>query len=449
MATLFAPNTSRERYRRVALTGLSLGAAKLISIGSVLITVPITLDHLGAERFGLWMTITAMMSILSFADFGVGNGLINAISAAHGHDDRDDARKAVSSSFFLLCGFSALFLVILTSVYPFFDLSGFFTFSTATVQQEAELAVLVLFICLALNIPLSTIQKVQMGYQEGYKNSLWQIAGSLLGLGGILATVYFQGSLPLLVLASLGAPVVATMLNWLHGFYRARPWLRPTLARFEWRVGKAILSAGLVFAFLQLIAFLGPASDNLVIAWIFGPARVADYAVVSKLFSAVFIVQFFTIPLWPAFAEAVSANHWAWARQAFIRVIAVSLAASVLLGLGFFAFAQSIITIWVGDDFVPSIELVAGFSAWIIVLSLYSTISSVLSSGPFLKYMPPIFGTAAVLAIVLKFVFASLWGLSGIIFASVVAYGLLCGPALFTVKRLLWQNGPEKAHCQS
>ena len=46
-----------ERNRRALLTGSASTLARIVQIGTSLVTVPLTLRYLGNERFGLWMTI--------------------------------------------------------------------------------------------------------------------------------------------------------------------------------------------------------------------------------------------------------------------------------------------------------------------------------------------------------------------------------------------------------
>src|SRR5439155_16672913 len=94
---------SHERHRRVAWTALTSAMAQAMSLVTLLITAPLSLDYLGVERYGLLITITSFAALFNFADLGIGNGLINAVSSAHGRDDPQEVAVAVSSAFFVLC----------------------------------------------------------------------------------------------------------------------------------------------------------------------------------------------------------------------------------------------------------------------------------------------------------------------------------------------------------
>jgi hypothetical protein len=58
---------SKERYRRIVLTTVSSIFARIVMVGSTLVSVRLTYDYLGAER-GLWMTISSIVALLGFAD---------------------------------------------------------------------------------------------------------------------------------------------------------------------------------------------------------------------------------------------------------------------------------------------------------------------------------------------------------------------------------------------
>ena len=103
-------NSSDLRYKRIFKTGFSIAFVRIFSAVINLFTVPLTIDYLGAERYGLWMTISTMLSMLSFADLGLGNGLLNAIAKAKGRNSMKDAQIAVSSTFFILLFISLCFI---------------------------------------------------------------------------------------------------------------------------------------------------------------------------------------------------------------------------------------------------------------------------------------------------------------------------------------------------
>src|SRR6266851_4961777 len=108
---------SKDRYRRAAWTGVTSIASRGASLLCTLASVPLTIGYLGTERFALWMTINSFMAMLAFADLGLGNGLLTAISESHGKDDMETIRKYISSAFFMLSGVATCILLALAITY--------------------------------------------------------------------------------------------------------------------------------------------------------------------------------------------------------------------------------------------------------------------------------------------------------------------------------------------
>src|SRR5689334_12266683 len=109
---------SRERYRRIFLTALATFLSKGVHAAVLLISVPMAVGYLGKERYGLWMAITSLVSMWFFSDLGLSQGLMNALSAAHGKQDQQLARRSVSSAFFMLIAMSGLLGAIFVIVHP-------------------------------------------------------------------------------------------------------------------------------------------------------------------------------------------------------------------------------------------------------------------------------------------------------------------------------------------
>lgn len=57
-----------------------LWRSKVIVVLASLITVLLTYNYLGAERYGLWMVLILIIGMMGFADLGIGNGLVFTVS---------------------------------------------------------------------------------------------------------------------------------------------------------------------------------------------------------------------------------------------------------------------------------------------------------------------------------------------------------------------------------
>ena len=417
---------ARERHRRVALSSGAALIAKAVSAGSALVTVPLTLSYLGAERYGLWMTISSVIVLMGFADLGMGNGLLNRIASSHGRDDRDEARRYVSSAFVMLAGIALLIAIGFAVAYRFIDWPRVFNVTSPLARAEAGPAVVVFVAFLCVNMPLDTVQRVQQGYQEGFISHLWSIAGSLLALMALLAVIFAKAGLPWLVAAMSGGPALAMILNWLSVFLYSRPWLFPRLTHFSWEAAKSLVGSGALFVLLSLFSLAATSSDNLIIAHVMGATMVAAYAVTQKIFVTVMLSQYFVAPLWPAFGESLARQDYAWARRTLRRALYISLFVGICTALPLIVFGRQLIRLWVGPQVTPSLALLLGFSAWLLLGGYGGVMSSFLNTRTsLLRRQVWFFGIAAVSSVFLKIALARTWGLPGVIWASVIAFSLL------------------------
>jgi O-antigen/teichoic acid export membrane protein len=416
---------SKERYRRIALTSVTAIAAKGIGVLTALVSVPLTIDYLGVERYGLWITISSVIALLSFADLGIGNGLLNAVAEADGKDDRDAACRYVSSAFFILLGIAIFLLAILISVYSFIPWQRVYNVTSDLAVRESGSATALLIAIFFINMPLGIVQRVQTGYQEGFRNHLWAIAGALAGFVGLLVVVYFKWGLQWLVLAVSGGPVLVMLMNWFREFTWLKPWLFPRWSSFDWSTGCKIVNTGLLFLILQIFAIIGNSSDNIVIAQVLGASAVASYAVTQKLFSVTQIAQFFILPLWPAFGEAMARNETAWARRTLNRSLILSLVLGVFTAFPFLIFGKQIIAWWVGSALIPSTIMLIGFALWVLLAGYGGSMSSFLNSGSLLGKQTIFYSVASIASLILKIVLTKVWqSPAGVIWATVFGYGI-------------------------
>ena len=375
---------SKERYRKVVLSTGSSVFYKVTTIATSLISIPLTVNYLGVERFGLWMTITSILALMVFADFGLGNGLVNAIAKSEGTDDKKCLNKSISSAFFILLGLSILIGLIFFIVYPLIRWESIFNVKSQIAIDESGPAFAVLMIVFLINLPLGVIQKIQLGYQLGYKNDLWLGLGAVLGLVGVLTAIYFELGLPYLVALIVGGPLIAVVLN---GFFlfKNKPYIFPKISKVDLSISKQLIGVGLVFFLLQMFTVIGNSLDNIIIAQILGASAVASYAVTKKIFLVIQISQFIIVPLWPAFIESIARKDFKWAKNTLIKILKLSLSFGALSALPLLFFGQSIIRVWVSPEVVPSLSLLIGFFFWTFLVNYGGSMSVFLNNETLIK----------------------------------------------------------------
>jgi O-antigen/teichoic acid export membrane protein len=416
---------SKERYRRAFLTSAASGFSRLVSIFAGLISVPLTLKYLGTERYGLWMTISSVIAVLGFSDLGINNGLLNAISRAHGEDDRQLARQYVSSAFFLLTAIAIAIGVAFALAYRWIPWGPLFRVQSSQAVAEAGPAVAVFIGCFLLNIPAGIVSRVQAGYQDGFSANLWSSLGSLLCLVSLLLVIQFRGSLPFLVLAMAGAPVLALLLNGVVLFSFRRPWLLPSRSCVRAQTTKELWRLGALFLALQVAVAISYSSDNLVLARILGPAAVAQYSIPCKLFSLVSVVISFAVaPLWPAYGEALAKRDYSWIRNALHRSLKLAAGISISFGTTLFLFGDRIIQAWVGPAIHTTPLLLAGLGIWSVVMGVSAAFAVFCNGLSIIRFQLVMASIASLSNITLSIYLTRTIGIPGVVYGSVISQTL-------------------------
>jgi O-antigen/teichoic acid export membrane protein len=421
------------------LTGSAAAVARLAQVGTSLITVPLTLKYLGNERFGLWMAISSVLAMAAFADFGIGNGVLNTVATAFGKGDIGEIRKAVSSGVAVLTLIAATLLVLFFAIYPFVHWADFFHVVTEQARSEAGPALCVFAVCFALNISMDVVQRVQLGLQQGYRFSLWQLAGSLGGFVGVLIGIWFQVSLPLLVTAIAGAPVLATTFNALHFFGFVRPELRPSWDWISIAVLKKIVRLGGLFFVLQLVVAISYSADNIIIARSVGAAAVPEYSIPQRMFALItMITSMLVAPLWPAYSESISRGDLHWVRQTLKRSMLVILALAVTGSCLLWLLAPLLLNWWVGPRVHPSQLLLAGLAIWTVLACCGDALSSFLNGAAIVKTQVIVASLFGVVCLTTKITLVRSFGVAAVPWATTGAY--LCMAVLpysFFVPRIV------------
>jgi O-antigen/teichoic acid export membrane protein len=428
-----------ERHRRLVLTTLSSLAARAVSVLTVVVSVPLTVNYLGSERYGLWMTISSISAVLSFADLGLGCGLVNAIADAHGKNDTNRAAQYTASAFYLLCSIAALLAVVFFLAYPWVPWQRVFNIKSPGAIAEAAPAMAVFTGAFLLSIPLGTADRIMAGYQEGFLGSLWAAGGNLLGLLGVLTAVRFRAGLPWLVFAMNGGPVLAGAVNGGILFGLRRPALFPRWRNFRRDASGHLLRLGLLFFVMQIASAVGWGSDNLVIAQALGQTPVAEYAATRRMFSVVpMFVGMVLAPLWPAYGEAIARADVAWVRRTLIRSTVATFLGCGLPCLALVLLGRPLMAFWVGGSIVPSWLLLTALGIMTTLGQTGAALSTFLNGASAMRLQTVLSVLMAASNLPISILLTRKMGASGVVWGTIVACTVFSWiPMLFYVPAVL------------
>ncbi len=417
---------AEERHRQILLTTLSSGIAKLLAAAISFALIPLSLNYLGAERFGLWMTISAAVAMLGIADLGVGSGLMNAVATDHGKSNIQKIRRNIAMGILLLGAIALLILASFLIVAPFVPWAQLVNVGSELAVKETVPTIAVVVIFFALSIPAGIVFKVQMGLQMGFSSNLWLVTGSIVGLAAVLGVIHYGGGLPYLAAATVGPPVIIGILASVYFWRTQKPLYRPQFVGLTVREIRSLAGTSGLFFILQLSGLIAFQSDNLIIAHYLGPESVALYAVAFKLFTLPSIIlSLFLNALWPAYAEAKSRGDKEWVYKSFLKSLYYSTAIVLPLSLAMLFGGKWIIEQWVGPTIKPTWDLLIGLFLWSVLTIFGGNFAALLNGMGVIRFQVITGVSMAVVNILLSVWLVQKIGVSGVIWGSVLSLVLI------------------------
>lgn len=124
---------------------------KGISIIISLILVPLTLNYLNPTEYGIWLTLSSVLSWINFFDMGLGNGLRNKFGEARAKNDMKLAQSYISTTLALIIILISLIFLLFIVINPFLNWTKILN-TNASFGHELSLTVLFVFVFFLLAI---------------------------------------------------------------------------------------------------------------------------------------------------------------------------------------------------------------------------------------------------------------------------------------------------------
>ena len=159
--TRSSADRGHERYRRAGMTASTSYIAKGLTILTSFVSVPLTVHYLGAERYGVWLTISSLLLWVALTDFGLaGTALVNVLSEAVGNDDCEAARHYTASAFWTLVAIALVIGVVSAGVFQIIPWRAVSRVSDATSTHELKVTCALVLGLFVLNLPLSLLRSL-------------------------------------------------------------------------------------------------------------------------------------------------------------------------------------------------------------------------------------------------------------------------------------------------
>lgn len=351
---------------------------KGISVIISLMFVPLLLDYLDAERYGIWLTLTSIVGWFTFFDAGLGNGLRNRLTEALAKGQMQLAKEYVSTTYAIISITFILVLALFYFVNPILSWNEILN-TSAVPENELSMLALVVFTFFLLRFIFNLIGIILMADQKPALNNAFGPIGNIVSIIIIyILSLTMKGALVLMGLVLSIVPVLVLVIASIYLFRGKYKHLIPSIKNINWQHSKSLFSLGIKFFIIQIAGIILFSTSNIIISQILGAEQVSIYNIAFKYFQVpVMLYSIIMTPIWSAVTDAYTRKDFDWLKSTLKTLNKFSLICFIGIVVMLFC-SPFVYSIWVGDK----IEIPFAVS---LTMALYASINVYLT--PYSHYI--------------------------------------------------------------
>jgi O-antigen/teichoic acid export membrane protein len=316
-------------------------------LGISLLLIPLILETIDRERFGIWQTILSFVAFMGVLKFGNHHNLRNLITKLIAQSFTTELNKLIGATYIKLIKISVIILILLIPLIYFFFIPETFFLDSKISSNETLYSVLIFVSFTLLNNVLSLTDSIAYGYQKSSLTNLFQLIYFLLSYLSILfLRIYYQLNL---IDISIIFGVIQTFTYVLFIIYQR--------IKFNLRIKfnsnyslKDTRKTSFSFFMAHLLSLIFLSMDNFIISSMIGAEETASYSIVNKLFFALITVfSILLIHFWNSVTDAYEKKEFKWISKILNALYLIAF--FIFLGGLIISFLQrEIINFWLGDE---------------------------------------------------------------------------------------------------
>jgi len=358
--------SGNERSLNIKKNVLYSFILKAASVGASLVIIPITINYINPTQYGIWLTLSAIISWFAFFDIGLGNGLKNKLAESNALGKFNESKIYISTTYAVITIISTIIFLFFFAFNRYINWGSILNVpANETVDLSLDALIVVGLFCIQFVVQLINI--ILTACHAPAKVNLITFIGQIISLIIIyVLTKTTTGHLTYLILVLAGIPVMIQLVASIWLFKYNYKQFTPSFKFIDFKYSKSLLTLGGMFFIIQMGQLILYQTDNIIITQLFGPKEVTTFNIVYKLFSTVLIL--FTIiinPFWSAFTDAYAKKDMVWIKQIFLKMQKAWL---IVAGFAILLFAASPVILKLWLNHLVSVPLVLSLSMTLYVI---------------------------------------------------------------------------------
>lgn len=315
-----------------------------------LVAIPVLLNNLGTEKFGLLNLAWIIIGYFGFFDLGVGRALTKIVAEKIGANSFSDIPVFFWTSIFFMMTFSFLLSILL------YLISDKIVFNYLKIPQGLQEETLLAFYLLIFSIPIVSTTAGMKGFFEAYQRfdvvNIIRVALGILSFLVPVIVIFFTQSLFWIVLSLVFIRIVIWIVYLIQSFSLNNE-IRKKVS-FDFNVVKQIfkLSSWMTVSnfTVPLIVYL----DRILIASLVSSAAVAYYSTPYEVITKLLIIpSALTAVLFPTFAanylrDAAGTIRLSAKAMKYIFILLLPVTLVVVI------FSYELLSFWLGNEFAQN-----------------------------------------------------------------------------------------------
>lgn len=396
---------------------LNKGVAVLIS----LLIVPVTINYLNSEQYGIWLTLSSIVAWIAYFDIGLGHGFRNRFAEAKARGETELARKYVSTTYAALTIVFGVVFILVEIINPFLDWSSLLKVETSNTILRDVVSVLVVGISLSFILNIATIM-LAADQKPAFAAMISTIGQAVALIVIYILTLTTHGSMKYIAFALSWTPCLVVLLFSFFLFKNQYKEYAPSFKYVDFSLVRNILGLGGKFFVIQISMLLIFQVVNIILSRVQGPDAVTEYNVAYKYFSiSLMIFNIILSPFWSAYTEAYTKSDFNWMRLIQKKLLFVW-SLLVVLNIALLLVSPFFFKIWLKDSVEVSWSVSIAMCFYISVLSFSTMYMTLLNGIGKITIQMIVYAICALVCLPLSYYLCGVFGIVGVIAVMSMVY---------------------------
>lgn len=322
--------------------------ALIITITSSFIILPMIINLLGDNWYGIWVIVGTFMGYFGIIDFGLTSATTRFLALHWKKKNIDEIGKTINTSFI---GFCFLSIIVIILCFIAIWLVPVFV-EDMTLVPDLRLVIFILAIDMAMTFPAAVYQSVLVVEMRNDITAILRMMQTVIRLGMVFLIVSIDGTIIHIALMTLGLNLLVRIAT----IIIANKYLPPKILRFKYFC-KDTLKEYFHFGKFTFLGQIGDMIrfrvDVMVIGGMIGSSFVVPYNIALVLLQASgAAISNVTSGTQPVFAKYYSDGRMDQIREKLMFLTRVNFAASIIISCSLLLIAPQFITVWVGPEYL-------------------------------------------------------------------------------------------------